>query len=456
MEDVQRLVENPKLLKETITDPPSGRWDWNDDTQSLEFTCFSSSAEIKKKKKQTTYTYQEYFKKHLDRISQSKPSARGGQCGLRKTVGAAELNAYRAAVKNSQRNSVSLDHIKQVAISLIQENEAFPIPLCFLTIIKSGEMDDFLASLLLYLSCFLERNALEEHLESLMAEQSVTDTEVMAKTSVKVELAKKHLAYSYSRLVLGLGLPQHHHMACGRRRVSAVCRDRQLFECLYSFFSYVAWVTFGRKDLNEIQTEIGHLFRSDTFNPVQRDEEEESEEEEEDMFQIEGLSEPKQQSTAPAKRSSQRRPAWSSILTQCSPLIVSLLPSPKDQAPHLFKRSCYQKQQPARLRKPGDLMEELNQQLASLSFGILGKPLSQFSYTTLMPAKDEGEDGDNEDSHDEEENENNDTRARVTESKIFFKGQRSARTTGGKRSSLSRAYTMASRATTEVLSSDTE
>uniref|UniRef100_A0A3B1JTU4 Protein phosphatase 1 regulatory subunit 36 n=1 Tax=Astyanax mexicanus TaxID=7994 RepID=A0A3B1JTU4_ASTMX len=409
MEDVQRLVENPKLLKETITDPPSGRWDWNDDTQSLEFTCFSSSAEIKKKKKQTTYTYQEYFKKHLDRISQSKPSARGGQCGLRKTVGAAELNAYRAAVKNSQRNSVSLDHIKQVAISLIQENEAFPIPLCFLTIIKSGEMDDFLASLLLYLSCFLERNALEEHLESLMA-----------------------------------------------RRVSAVCRDRQLFECLYSFFSYVAWVTFGRKDLNEIQTEIGHLFRSDTFNPVQRDEEEESEEEEEDMFQIEGLSEPKQQSTAPAKRSSQRRPAWSSILTQCSPLIVSLLPSPKDQAPHLFKRSCYQKQQPARLRKPGDLMEELNQQLASLSFGILGKPLSQFSYTTLMPAKDEGEDGDNEDSHDEEENENNDTRARVTESKIFFKGQRSARTTGGKRSSLSRAYTMASRATTEVLSSDTE
>ncbi|XP_072530997.1 protein phosphatase 1 regulatory subunit 36 [Salminus brasiliensis] len=458
MADVQRLEEMTKLLNETVSISPSGRWDWNDETQTLDFTCFNSSVEIKEKRKKTTSAYQDSFRKHLERISQSKPSARGGQCGLRKIVGPAQLNAYKAAVKRSQRNSVTINHIKQVAVSLVQEIEGLPIPLCFMTVIKSGEMDEFLASLLLYLSCHLEGKALEEHLKSVMAEQSVMDSKVMAKTSAKLELAKKHLAFCYSSLVLGLGLPQHHHMACGRSRMSSTYRDRQLYECLYSFFSYVAWVTFGRKDLKGIQAEIGHLFRSNTFNPVLRAEaEEESEQDEEGITQTEGLSGPvHSRQTAPAKRTSHRRPARSNILTQRSPLMVSLLPSLKEKAPHLFHRSCHLKQQPAKLRDTEDLMKELNQQLASLSFGILGKPLSQFSCTTLMPAKDKSEEGDNEDSSDEEESENDEARSRVTESKISFKGQRSATATAGKRSSLSRAYTMASRATTEVLSSDTE
>ena len=41
-------------------------------------------------------------------------------------------------------------------------------------------------------------------------------------------------------------------------------------QCLYSFFCYVAWVTFGRRDLRGIQQEVGRLLRSDTFNPARR------------------------------------------------------------------------------------------------------------------------------------------------------------------------------------------
>lgn len=77
-------------------------------------------------------------------------------------------------------------------------------------------------------------------------------------------------------------------------------------QCLYSFFSYVAWVTFGRRDLKKIQAEIGHLFRSDTFNPALRVEEEEPEQEEEkqEITQTEGQSEPKEsRQTVPANRS---------------------------------------------------------------------------------------------------------------------------------------------------------
>ncbi|KAL6457133.1 hypothetical protein MHYP_G00340960 [Metynnis hypsauchen] len=460
MPEVQSFEKMPKQLKETMSLPPPGRWSWNDETQTLEFVCFNTCVEIKKKRKKTTSTYQESFRKHLERISQSKPSARGGHCGLRKTVGPAELNAYKSAVKRSQRDSVTIEHVKQVAVSLVQENEALPIPLCFMTVIKSREMDDLLASLLLYLYYHLEKKALEERPKPHMAEQSVTERQVMAETSAKLDLAKKHLAFCYSSLVLGMGLSQHHHMACGRSRVSSTYRDRQLYECLYSFFSYVAWVTFGRRDLKGIQAEIGHLFRSDTFNPALRIEKEEPEqdEEEQEITQTEGQSEPEEsRQTVPANRKSKQRPARGNILTQRSPLMMSLLPSPKEKAPHLFQRSCSHTQQPPKLRETEVLMEELSQQLASLSFGVLGKPLSQFSCTTLMPhgAEDEGEEGDNEDNSDEDENENTvQHEAHIMGSKTSFMAQRSTTATAGKRSSLSRAN--ASRATTEVLSSDTD
>lgn len=50
-----------------------------------------------------------------------------------------------------------------------------------------------------------------------------------------------------------------------------------LCQCLYSFFIYVAWVTFERQGLKEIQAEIGTLLRSDTFNPALRAQNEEEE-----------------------------------------------------------------------------------------------------------------------------------------------------------------------------------
>ena len=39
---------------------------------------------------------------------------------------------------------------------------------------------------------------------------------------------------------------------------------------MYSFFCYVAWVTFGRKDLRDIQEEVGRLLYSDTFNTAMK------------------------------------------------------------------------------------------------------------------------------------------------------------------------------------------
>ena len=67
-------------------------------------------------------------------------------------------------------------------------------------------------------------------------------------------------------------------------------------------------------------------------------------------------------------RMPQRRPALSSIVNQRSPLMMSLLPSPKERSPHLFLGNQAGGQSPLQAG-PCDtkvLMEELNQQLATL------------------------------------------------------------------------------------------
>ncbi|XP_076865199.1 protein phosphatase 1 regulatory subunit 36 isoform X2 [Brachyhypopomus gauderio] len=400
-----------KLQNETVSAPPTGRWRWNDETQELEPTCYSTSVETKEKRKnEKSSTYQDHFRNHLEKISRRKISSRGGRSAMKNTAGFAMQNALKATLKRSQRDSVTIDHIKHVAVTLVQEKECLPIPPCFLDVIQSREMDEFLASLLLYLSCHLERKSLEERPKTLMMS-----------------------------------------------RVSSTYRDRHLYECLYSFFCYVAWVTFGRQDLKGIQAEIGYLFRSDAFNPALRAQgaEPEGEEEEPVTTQKEGQSECRQAVTH--NRKSQRWPALSGIVTRRSPVMVSFLPSPQEKAPHLFQTSFSHKQQPVELVDSEILMEDLRQQLASFNFGILGKPLSEFSYTTLIlhGAKNEGEEGDDEDSGgDDSEGESEGHETQVRGSRPSFTCKRS--TIAGKNSSLSRANTVASRVTTEALSSDTE
>lgn len=152
----------------------------------------------------------------------------------------------------------------------------------------------------------------------------------------------------------------------------------------------------------------------------------------------------------------------------------------------VFQISSLHKQRGDKLIDTDVLMKELSQQLAScrwqnksvifvaifvnrscpfdplwlsslvISFGILGKPLSQLRHPTPMPHGDQKEDEevDDEDQVDDDESDNPLTSNRV--GKTTFMNQRSTTMSAEKRGSLSRAYTVTSRATTEAPLSDTE
>lgn len=93
----------------------------------------------------------------------------------------------------------------------------------------------------------------------------------------------------------------------------------------------------------------------------------------------------------------------------------------------------------------------------AFSFGILGKPLSQFSSETLKPQEGPSEE---ETENEEDEGSNSevvsaDPRGLIRSNKTSLTGQRSLTTAADKHMRSSRAD-LVSRATTEALSSDTE
>ncbi|KAM3595684.1 uncharacterized protein V6R79_001104 [Siganus canaliculatus] len=255
--------------------------------------------------------------------------------------------------------------------------------------LKSKELDDTLTALVLYMSCFFEYKSLEKKPKASMVLESLTEQRMKAKALAKKELAQKKLALSYFSLIIDLEKEQNRH---ARGRVSFNNTEWLLDACLYSFFCYVAWVTFGRKDLGVIQEEVGRLLYSDNFNTAVRrrtdgDMKTTSAKVNGSVKKAEADPKDKGCSAPWRNRASQRVSSVSSIVNQRSPLMMTLLPSSKERSPHLFLHSSARKQSRPQVEHIDTkaLTEELNQQLASGSFGILGKPFRQFCHVTLLP-----------------------------------------------------------------------
>ncbi|XP_058843990.1 protein phosphatase 1 regulatory subunit 36-like isoform X3 [Acipenser ruthenus] len=389
-----------------------GRWQWEEETQTLQFFSFSQSIDTKDKRKKKAINFQETGSKRADRLPGSPPVTTQGFGGARipvdkKMMGNAPgimRGSPRLGLKQGQREHITVEDVKSVAFNLLQENESLSIPLCFTTV---------------------------------MSEQSVTERKAVAEACAKVEIARKQLALKYSILVLGLGMSQQHHMACGKSRVSSTYKDRQLFECLYNFCAYVAWVTFRRKDLKGIQEEVGRLLRSDTFNPAIRVRQA-SEEQSKKKSTVKGKVCPPER-----RKRNPKRPAIKSIINQRSPVIVSLLPSPKEKSQYLFKPHRLDQDKTIDSCDIEALVDELSAALSS-NFGIIGEPLSQYSMQTLVPCGAEPED--------EEEDEQE---SKLT-SKMSLGSRGLSSSQNDSQGNVSRPRTVVSRTTTEGFCSDTE
>ncbi|XP_034960528.1 protein phosphatase 1 regulatory subunit 36 isoform X2 [Zootoca vivipara] len=381
-----QFLELPKGHIVPFTKVYPGLWYWKDDSRSLEFVCAYPKEEDKeakeKSKKGKTIHFQETATKTPDRPD---PVFFRDIFAVRRSIEEEEKSPRQ--LKRLQKELISLEDVKYAALFLAHEDDSFRMH-SFSLVMRCRQLDDFLMALLYYLNFYLEKLALEMKPKSFMGKPSALERKEIRKNQINLAVTKKHLAKLYCILILGLGMSEQHHMACGKRKISTSRKDREFFECLYNFSSYVAFVTFRQKNLKEIQQEVGRLLRSNIFNPALRETAKPKE------LKTDVTKEVKKVIFRYRKRTDGRQPAIRSIMDQRSPVLSTLLPLPKYSAQYLFQDHYL----PAGRSQPAYVPEELpafSSVVPEPKIGIIGCPRHRFIPHTLQPIG--MQDGENED-----------------------------------------------------------
>ncbi|CAI9582866.1 unnamed protein product, partial [Staurois parvus] len=281
-----------------IPKPTPGHWYWKEDTKTLEFSKTSNTS-LRRMPECT----------ELDKVTKSPRLGR-----------------------IPDNRCVTLDDVKGAALNMLEEQERNCIA-SFALGARNHLLNDFLMALLNYLSCFLEKHS-DKQPKSLMSRMIILEKKDEADVKMRTEIALKHFAHMYCILVLGEGMNDQHHLGCGKR-TSFTKQERIFYESLYNYSVKVAWVVFRRKELNLIQEEVGRLLRSNTFNPALRKKDAPSEPGK--NLSVKKTSK-KTAMYAEKGRLPTKRPAIHDIVTQRSPVLSSLIPSPKEKARYLFQQ----------------------------------------------------------------------------------------------------------------------
>ncbi|XP_058422853.1 protein phosphatase 1 regulatory subunit 36 [Diceros bicornis minor] len=338
-----------------------GMWYWKDETRTLEFRSFTPTAELKEKgKKGKAVHFAEIDGPASDRLTDKRFSSRDDK-------------SPKASEKRGPRGDVTLHDAKFVALLLLQDTEMQRI-CSFTTFMRNKNLDNFLMALLYYLSHYLEKNSLEKKPKSYMV--GLVEKKEMELVLSELEAAQKYLAQEYCVLVLGLGMPEKHHMCCGKEKISDTQKDWKFFECFYTFCTYVAWIVFRRQHFTEIEEEIGRLFRTSMFNIPQRRREDE-----------EAGGEKKRMTLVQFRRMMAKRPAIKKAINMRSPVMSTLLPSLREKAQNIFEK----KYRRGGIKIPAQMQEDM-ENLDSVPMpkvGILGEPRCLFNPHTLLPLEPE-------------------------------------------------------------------
>ncbi|XP_078419517.1 protein phosphatase 1 regulatory subunit 36 [Cetorhinus maximus] len=307
-------------LEKLIAAVPA-QWVWKDDTNTLELVSLLPSPDTKEKRPSSR------IRTFMDPLNQGFENSKTGIfrhsiAMLRKALSNGKvLGSALEVQKSSDRRGqyVTLEDVKQAAFLLLKEYDSLRISLLFQQMLGTRHLNEFLMTLLSYFSAFLSKYDLESKPGIFV---TALDQIEIAEANAKMDLARKLMAQIYSRLLLGLGMAEQHHMACGKAMGSSTHKDRQLYESFYSYCAYVTWVTYGRKNLDVINSEIGRLLRSDFFNPAQKVKREET----------------SKSSQGSSRWLQPRRPPINKILNQRSPVLKSLLQTPREKSEYLFKQ----------------------------------------------------------------------------------------------------------------------
>ncbi|XP_031409572.1 LOW QUALITY PROTEIN: protein phosphatase 1 regulatory subunit 36 [Meleagris gallopavo] len=341
----------------------SGVWYWKDDTNTLEFASSSPTAEENLSEGKNAH-FQEICVKTLKSIFQDERSATLPEKRL-----AGNEEKIHMLAKWIKHEYVTLDDVKYLAFLLREENESHRM-LPFAAVMGNKKLDEFLMALLFYMSFYLEKIALEKKTQSLILSVIFLENKAMDDVLAKLAVAKIYLAKVYSNFVLERGIAERSRTSHGKRKTS-LQKDRNFFEGFYNFCSYVTWLVFRRKHFQVIREEIGRLLCSDMFNLAIRDRNHVSLQ----TADANAVRLPRQRQVGA------KHPSINSMLYQHSPVLSTLLPSPKESAQYR-SQSHY-----CRSRDPQpcscDILPDFSQ-LLTTKVGIIGAHCSELNSFLLQ------------------------------------------------------------------------
>lgn len=387
--------------------PSSGRWTWNNSSNTLEFLSSSQGGEKQdrrhrdKRAQKNSLYYHDHGRKGNERGTTPKVGGRAYGQGRQSWVPGQRSPTRQNTRHGSDHTHVTLEDVKSQAYEMLSEVEE--IPQNFEGIRSSDQFDEFLRYLLNDFHWFFEKRTHEQKPNPMNIEPSLAELKYYEDLCNKLEAAGKQLGRAYCVLVLGIGLEGQHHMSCGTSRVSSTYKDRSMFETFYSFCTFLVWIAFRRPEFDVVKKELGRMLRSDTFNPSLRVKNAPSQVDGDDGADENDKEETKM-TPAEYRRNQGRRPPIKSIINQRSPALVSILPSPKEESHWLFQKPESAGSAGKGTRdslKEEELDEEfqhLTMDVAGLKMGIIGEPWSLFNRMTLAPL-----DAENEEEGDEEE-----------------------------------------------------
>lgn len=413
--------------------PQNGKWVWNENSNALEYQSNNPNADRQDKKgknkgqqKGGHHMFDHGSKKGVlnDRGTTPSMGSRAFGRGRQSQIPGHKSPVRGQGKQQGEHNYVTVEDVKNVAINML--GEVFSISPVFEGIYGTAQFDEFLLFLLNFFHWYFEKRAQEQKPNPMNIEPSLREKQYYEDLCTKIEGAQKQLGRAYCVLVLGIGLDTQHHMACGSNRVSNTYKDRDMYETLYRFCTFVVWIAFKRKEYEVVRKEVGRMLRSDTFNPAIRvknapspavlpkpgekalllaqSKEPPEQEEKENKEAKEKKENEKKLTPAEYRRLHGKRPPIKSIINQRSPALVSILPSPKEEANWLFRRQGALS--PTALGSIGKeeldentlqgQYEHLRIDVSKLKTGIIGEPYNQFNPLTLTQIGTETEEEENE------------------------------------------------------------
>ncbi|KAI5636676.1 protein phosphatase 1 inhibitor domain-containing protein [Phthorimaea operculella] len=229
----------------------NGHWDWDEEKNELKFISYATDEDICE-------------------ISQGPPT---GAVQFRDDFDYHEQlrfkNRYQRKVKFGQREVVTLQDIKDVAIFTAPTNLMSEV---LISMLHRPTTERFIRALILYCQYYLQI------IQVMASRKKKLDKTVRTPNSDEIEneyrdnLCDLRLLVAKQYCTINIGscdMKRYHHMGSDKRKTLSH-RDARLCETFLRMCVEIVYIALGRVSYNIIETEVHRLFKTERFNTVAR------------------------------------------------------------------------------------------------------------------------------------------------------------------------------------------